>query len=81
MDSNTEEAIRKSILEVSKGVTSITVAHRFATVIDSDEIILLVNGEIHERGSHGELLKKQGEYSRIYNLQTQRQQALEELGE
>lgn len=81
LDSHTEEEIRRSILEVSKGVTSITVAHRFATVIDSDEIILLVNGQIHERGSHEELLKKQGEYSKIYNLQTQRLRAGQELGE
>jgi len=81
LDSHTEEEIRKSILEVSKGVTTITVAHRFATVIDSDEIILLVNGEIKERGTHNQLLKKGCEYSRIYNLQTQRQYAALGLGE
>lgn len=81
LDSNTEEQIRKSIMEVSKGVTSITVAHRFATVIDSDEIVLLVNGEVHERGTHKELLEKQGEYAHIYNLQTQRRQAEEILKE
>ncbi len=75
LDSHTEEQIRKSILEVSKGVTSITVAHRFATVIDSDEIVLLVNGQVRERGTHRELLAKNGEYSHIYNLQTQRRQA------
>jgi ATP-binding cassette subfamily B protein len=81
LDSHTEEEIRKSILEVSKGVTTITVAHRFATVIDSDEIVLLVNGEITERGTHNQLLQKGGDYSRIYNLQTQRQRAGVELGE
>lgn len=81
LDSHTEEEIRKSILEVSQGVTSITVAHRFATVVDSDEIILLVNGEIKERGNHNQLLILKGDYSRIYNLQTQRQRAGEELGE
>lgn len=81
LDSHTEEAIRKSILEVSKGVTSITVAHRFATVVDSDEIILLVNGSIYERGTHSQLLTKKGEYARIYNLQTQRRQAAQELSE
>ncbi len=81
LDSNTEEQIRKSILEVSKGVTSITVAHRFATVIDSDEIVLLVNGEVKERGTHKELLEHNGDYSRIYNLQTQRRQAEEVLRE
>jgi len=79
LDSHTEDEIRKSIMEVSKGVTSITVAHRFATVVDSDEIVLLVNGEVAERGTHAELIKKAGEYSRIYNLQTQRQKAEETL--
>lgn len=81
LDSNTEEQIRKSIMEVSKGVTSVTVAHRFATVIDSDEIILLVNGEVRERGTHKQLLENNGEYSHIYNLQTQRRQAEEILKE
>jgi ABC-type multidrug transport system fused ATPase/permease subunit len=81
LDSHTEEEIRKSILEVSQGVTTITVAHRFATVIDSDEIVLLVNGEIKERGTHNQLLAKGGDYSKIYNLQTQRQKAGVELGE
>jgi len=81
LDSHTEEEIRRSILEVSQGVTSITVAHRFATVIDSDEIVLLVNGTIAERGTHRQLLAQNGDYSRIYNLQTQRQQAIFGLGE
>jgi ABC-type multidrug transport system fused ATPase/permease subunit len=81
LDSHTEEEIRRSIKEASTGVTTVTVAHRFATVIDSDEIVLLVNGEIKERGTHDQLLKKGGEYSRIYNLQTQRQKAGLELGE
>lgn len=81
LDSNTEEAIRRSIAEVSKGVTSITVAHRFATVIDADEILLLMNGEVAERGTHKELIEKGGEYAKIYNLQTQRHMAGVALGE
>lgn len=75
LDSHTEEEIRKSILEVSKGVTSLTVAHRFATVIDSDEIVLLVGGVVTERGTHPELVAQSGEYAKIYNLQTQRAKA------
>jgi len=77
LDSHTEEQIRQSILEVSKGVTSITVAHRFSTVIDSDEIILLVDGHVTERGTHQQLLALNGTYSSIYNMQTQRRQAEE----
>ncbi len=75
LDSHTEEQIRQSILEVSKGVTSITVAHRFATVIDSDEIILLVDGVITERGTHKQLVDLHGAYANIYNMQTQRRNA------
>jgi ABC-type multidrug transport system fused ATPase/permease subunit len=70
LDSHTEEEIRRSILEVSKGVTSITVAHRFATVIDSDEIILLVNGEIKERGTHDQLFRMGGRYFALYTKQS-----------
>jgi ABC-type multidrug transport system fused ATPase/permease subunit len=77
LDSHTEEQIRQSILEVSKGVTSITVAHRFATVIDSDEIILLVDGVVTERGTHKQLVEMNGVYNGIYNMQTQRRQAEE----
>lgn len=80
LDSHTEEEIRKNIQEVSKGVTTITVAHRFATVVDSDEIILLQNGRIQERGTHQQLLAQGGEYARIYRLQTQRQEVEEKLG-
>lgn len=81
LDSNTEEAIRQSIAEVSKGVTSITVAHRFATVIDADEIVLLMHGEVAERGTHKQLIEKGGEYAKIYNLQTQRHIVGVALGE
>jgi len=79
LDSHTEEEIRKNITEVSAGITSVVVAHRFATVVDADEIILLKDGEIFERGNHQQLILQKGEYARIYNLQTQRQHAEEEL--
>ena len=81
LDSHTEEEIRQNILEVSKGVTSVTVAHRFATVVDADEILLLQAGAVVERGVHKDLLSRNGEYARIYQLQTQRQAAAAELGE
>lgn len=73
LDSHSEEMIKHAIEEVSKGVTTLTVAHRFATVVNSDEIILLENGQIVERGNHKELLAKNGKYAELYKLQTQRQ--------
>ncbi|MEK9180973.1 MAG: ABC transporter ATP-binding protein [Patescibacteria group bacterium] len=79
LDSHSEEMIKRAIGEVSRDITSVTVAHRFATVLDADEIILLRAGKIIERGNHGQLLTLKGEYARLYNLQTQRQHAEEEV--
>ncbi len=73
LDSHSEEMIKHAIEDVSKGVTTITVAHRFATVISANEIILLENGRIQERGTHRKLLAKNGKYAQLYKLQTQRQ--------
>ncbi|MHB8871003.1 MAG: ABC transporter ATP-binding protein [Candidatus Doudnabacteria bacterium] len=73
LDSHSEEMIKEAISEVSKDVTTITVAHRFSTVVNADEIILLEAGEISERGNHKELLAKHGRYASLYQLQTQRQ--------
>ena len=64
--------IKEAISEVSKDVTSITVAHRFSTVVNADEIILLEAGEIKERGTHKKLLAEAGRYASLYQLQTQR---------
>ena len=72
LDSHSEEMIKEAISEVSKDVTSITVAHRFSTVVNADEIILLEAGEIKERGTHKKLLAEVGRYSSLYQLQTQR---------
>ncbi len=72
LDSHSEEMIKEAISEVSKEVTSITVAHRFSTVVNADEIILLENGEVQERGTHKKLLAQSGKYAKLYRLQTQR---------
>ncbi|MBI4054315.1 MAG: ABC transporter ATP-binding protein [Candidatus Doudnabacteria bacterium] len=77
LDSHSEEAIKLAINEISSGVSTIVIAHRFATVVDADEIILLRAGKIIERGTHQELLVLRSEYAKLYNLQTQRQQAEE----
>jgi len=73
LDSHSEEMIKQAINEVSQGVTTVTVAHRFATVVNSDEILLLENGKIVERGDHKQLVKQNGKYAELYRLQTQRQ--------
>jgi ATP-binding cassette, subfamily B, multidrug efflux pump len=56
------------------GRTSIVVAHRLSTILHADEILVLQHGEIRERGSHRELLAKQGLYYRLYQLQLRGQE-------
>jgi ATP-binding cassette subfamily B protein len=52
-----------------KGRTSVVIAHRLSTIKSADQILVLDKGEIVERGTHGELLKKGGFYSRLYEMQ------------
>ncbi|MDO8560197.1 MAG: ABC transporter ATP-binding protein [bacterium] len=70
LDSRSEELIKRAILEVSAGVTTVTVAHRFATVMNADEILLFERGRIMERGTHDQLLKRHGRYRELFELQT-----------
>lgn len=67
IDTYTESLIQKSIDIISKKKTSIFIAHRLATIVNVDKIIVLDAGEIEEMGSHLELLKTGGYYSKLYN--------------
>lgn len=69
LDTATESSIMHAIDEVSVGHTTLLIAHRLSTVIDADRIIVLVNGRVHESGSHIELLDQGGVYSRLWQLQ------------
>jgi ATP-binding cassette subfamily B protein len=69
VDPATEAAIRDALSVLLKGRTSIIVAHRLSTVIGSDRILVVHDGRIIEQGSHWELLKQGGHYSRLYELQ------------
>lgn len=73
LDSATEQSIQQSLRDVSKNRTTLVIAHRLSTVIDADEIIVLKNGEIAERGRHEELLRAAGEYARMWRLQAEAQ--------
>eukprot|EP00698_Gefionella_okellyi_P010115 TRINITY_DN2605_c0_g1_i3.p1 TRINITY_DN2605_c0_g1~~TRINITY_DN2605_c0_g1_i3.p1 ORF type:complete len:555 (+),score=139.63 TRINITY_DN2605_c0_g1_i3:346-2010(+) len=62
LDSRTEQEIQTALREVSRGRTTVVVAHRLSTIIDSDQIMVLRGGDFAERGTHAELLEKRGEY-------------------
>ena len=69
IDTETEEAIQTALQRMRKGRTTIAIAHRLSTIQDSDQIFVMHDGEIVERGTHQELLSKQGLYYNMYLLQ------------
>lgn len=68
VDTESEELIQKATAELQKGRTSIVIAHRLSTIVNSDEILVIDNGNIIERGNHNELLKLDGQYKKLYEL-------------
>mgnify|MGYP000628163157 FL=1 len=68
LDNESERYIQKSLEELAKNRTTITIAHRLSTIKRSDEIIVITEDGIAERGTHETLLAKNGIYARYYNL-------------
>jgi ATP-binding cassette subfamily B protein len=77
LDTHTEKEIQKSLREVSADRTTLVIAHRLSTVIHADEIIVLEDGRIVERGRHADLLARAGKYAAMW----QRQQEAAEQGD
>ncbi len=69
LDTEAEIEVQEALDNLMKGRTTLVIAHRLSTIRNADRIIALVNGEIVEEGSHEQLIAKQGEYFRLYNLQ------------
>jgi subfamily B ATP-binding cassette protein MsbA len=69
LDSEAEIEVQDALENLMKGRTTLVIAHRLSTIRNVDRIIVLVNGEIREEGTHECLLSRQGEYCRLYNLQ------------
>jgi ATP-binding cassette subfamily B multidrug efflux pump len=69
VDSEIEADIQRALSVLMSGRTTIAVAHRLSTIVDSDEILVLHHGQVRERGTHRELLAKRGLYDRLYRLQ------------
>jgi ATP-binding cassette subfamily B protein len=70
VDPESEALIRQAMTGLLAGRTSITIAHRLSTVHVADRILVLHHGRVHEEGTHAELLRRGGLYTRLYELQT-----------
>jgi ATP-binding cassette subfamily B protein len=80
LDSHTEKEIQDALERVSRNRTTLVIAHRLSTIVGADEIIVLDQGEIVERGTHYALLaKKNGLYASMWNRQREAEEAREKL--
>ena len=66
LDTESERAIQKALDELQKGKTSLIIAHRLSTIENADEILVMSEGKIIEKGSHSELLNMNGAYTKLY---------------
>jgi ATP-binding cassette subfamily B protein len=81
LDSHTEHEIQEALERVSRNRTSLVIAHRLSTIISADEIIVLDQGRIAERGTHAQLLASDGLYASMWNRQREAEAARERLAQ
>ena len=75
LDNKSEKVVQKALDTLMRGRTTIVIAHRLSTIMDSDEILVLNDGVVAERGTHAQLLAKGGIYSGLYRSQFQNTRA------
>ena len=75
LDSKSEQAIQTELDRIAEGRTTIVIAHRLSTVMNADEILVMDQGRIVERGRHAELLARDGAYAQMWRLQQQERNA------
>ena len=71
VDAQTDARIRRALIEHTSGTTVILIAHRVTTLMGADRVIVLDKGRVVEQGTHDELIRRDGIYRRVYELQTQ----------
>ena len=69
LDTESERLVQEALERLMKSRTTIAIAHRLSTIKNADEICVLYEGEIVERGQHEELIEKNGYYKRLYDMQ------------
>ena len=80
LDSKSEQAIQSELDRIAQGRTTFVIAHRLSTIMNADEILVMDQGQIVERGRHAELLVRGGHYAQMWTLQQQeRSEALVEV--
>ena len=77
LDTSTEQDIQAALRTVARHRTTLVIAHRLSTVVDADEIIVLDDGRVVERGTHQGLLAQAGLYARMWALQAEQEQLTE----
>ena len=80
LDTRTEQDIQAALRAVSRHRTTLVIAHRLSTVVDADEIIVLRDGRVAERGRHAALLARGGLYARMWALQAEQERRNPENG-
>jgi ATP-binding cassette subfamily B protein len=73
LDAETESLVLDAVREAMRGRTTLVIAHRLSTVVDADEIIVLQDGRVAERGRHAALLARDGLYARMWALQAEQE--------
>jgi ATP-binding cassette subfamily B protein len=79
LDSHSEQVILDALREVAAHHTSLVIAHRLSTIIDADRILVMENGRIIESGKHQPLLAQNGVYAKLWALQQEERQQLENV--